>query len=166
MTLFNRKDSCCYENVQYIQDKRQKRDLGPSHCRQILYQLSHQRSPGILEWVAYLFSSKSSRPRNWTGVSCFTSWATKKVPDLQSGTIINMHGFKPEKWSILQIKFGKQILPFFFFKVKVLIAQSCLTLWDPMDHSPSGSSVHGIVQARILEWVTIPFSRGFFWPRD
>ena len=42
----------------------------------------------------------------------------------------------------------------------VLVAQSCLTLCDPMDCSPPGSSVHGILQARILEWVAIPFSRG------
>ena len=40
------------------------------HCRWILYQLSHKRSPSILEWVAYLFFSGSSRPRNRTGVSC------------------------------------------------------------------------------------------------
>ena len=40
------------------------------------------------------------------------------------------------------------------------------TLWDPMDHSPPGSSVLGIVQARILEWISIPFSRGSFQPRD
>ena len=39
-------------------------------CRQILYQLSHKGSPGILEWVAYPFSSGFSRPRNQTGVSC------------------------------------------------------------------------------------------------
>ena len=43
--------------------------------------------------------------------------------------------------------------------VKVLVAQSCLTLCDPMDCSLPGSSVHGILQARILEWVAIPFSR-------
>ena len=47
-----------------------------------------------------------------------------------------------------------------------LVAQSCLTLCDPMDGSPPGSSVHGILQARILEWVAIPFSRGSSWPRD
>ena len=44
-------------------------------------------------------------------------------------------------------------------KVKVLVTQSCLTLWDPMDCSPLGSSVHGILQffhARILEWAAIP----------
>ena len=51
-------------------------------------------------------------------------------------------------------------------KVKVLVAQSCLTLCDPMDCSLPGSSVHGILQARIPEWVAIPFPRGSSWPRD
>ena len=41
----------------------------------------------------------------------------------------------------------------------VKIAQLCLTLCDPMDYSWSGSSVHGIFQVRILEWVGVPFSR-------
>ena len=50
--------------------------------------------------------------------------------------------------------------------VRVLVAQSCPILWDPMDYSPPGSSVYGISQARILEWVAIPFSRGSPWPRD
>ena len=40
--------------------------------------------------------------------------------------------------------------------------QSCLTLHDPMDCSPPGSSVHGILQARILKWVAMPSSRGLF----
>ena len=44
-------------------------------------------------------------------------------------------------------------------KVKVLVTRLCLTLCDSMDCSPPGSSVHGILQARILEWVAIPFSR-------
>ena len=46
--------------------------------------------------------------------------------------------------------------------MKVLVPQSCLTLCDPMDWSPPASSVHGILQARILEWVAIPFFRGIF----
>ena len=46
------------------------------------------------------------------------------------------------------------------------VAQACLTLWDPMDYSPPDSSVHGISQARILEWVAIPSSRGSSQPRD
>ena len=48
----------------------------------------------------------------------------------------------------------------------VLLAQSCPTLWDPMDCSTPGSSVHGILQARIQEWVAIPFSRGSSRPSD
>ena len=43
---------------------------GLLHCRQILYQLSHKGSPRILEWVAYPFFSRTSRPRNQTRVSC------------------------------------------------------------------------------------------------
>ena len=46
------------------------------------------------------------------------------------------------------------------------VPQSCLTLWDPMDCSQPVSSIQGILQARILEWVAISFSRGFFRPRD
>ena len=58
---------------------------GLPHCRWVLYQLSHQGSPRILEWVAYPFSSRSSWPRNWTGVSClvgrfFTGWASREAP--------------------------------------------------------------------------------------
>ena len=50
--------------------------------------------------------------------------------------------------------------------MKVLVTQSCLTLCHPMECSLPGSSVHGISQARILEWIAIPFSRGSFQPRD
>ena len=48
----------------------------------------------------------------------------------------------------------------------VLVGQSCLTPCDPTDYSLLGSSVYGTLQARILEWVAIPFSRGSSWPRD
>ena len=56
---------------------------GLPHWRQILYQLSHKRSPRILEWVGYPFSSRSSRARNQTRVSCiagrfFTNWAIRE----------------------------------------------------------------------------------------
>ena len=46
------------------------------------------------------------------------------------------------------------------------VAQSCLTLCESVDCSPPGSSVHGILQARVLEWVAISFSRGSSQPRD
>ena len=51
-------------------------------------------------------------------------------------------------------------------KVKVLAAQSCPTLCDPMDGRPPGSSVQGILQARIPEWVATPFCKGSSWPGD
>ena len=47
-----------------------------------------------------------------------------------------------------------------------LVAQSCLTLCNPMDYSLPGSSVHGIFQAIVLEWIAISFSRGSSQPRD
>ena len=55
-------------------------------------------------------------------------------------------------------------IPTFNFMVKV--TQLCLTLCHPMDCSPWVSSVHGILQARILEWVAMPSSREPSWPRD
>ena len=57
------------------------------HSRWILHQLSHKGSPRILGWVTYPFSSRSSQPRNWTGVSCiagrfFTNWAIREAKSL------------------------------------------------------------------------------------
>ena len=68
---------------------------------------------------------------------------------------VNAEGWKP---------------PFFDFPVCMcvflLVTQSYVTLCDPMDCILPGSSVHEILQARILEWVVIPFSRGSSPPRD
>ena len=74
----------------------QRLNPGLLHCRRILYQLSHKGSPRILEWVAYPFSSGSSRPRNWTRVSCtagrfFTNWAIREA--LQ-GDLCIVDGYK------------------------------------------------------------------------
>ena len=52
-----------------------------------------------------------------------------------------------------------------FNDIMCLVTRLCLTLCDPMDCSPSGSSVLGILQARILEWVAMPFSRGSSQPK-
>ena len=64
-----------------------------------------------------------------------------------------------------------QIVPNFVCNFRVLnggglVAKSCLTLCNLVDWSPPGSSVHGILQARIPEWVAMSFSRGSSWPRD
>ena len=53
-----------------------------------------------------------------------------------------------------------------YIYVCVCVAQSCPTLCDPMDSSPPGSSVHGILQARILEWVAMSYSMGSSQPKD
>ena len=110
---------------------------GIPHCSWILYHLSHQGSPRILERVPCPFHRGTSLPRNWTSVSCiagrfFTSWATREV----CGCSISE------------------------------VTQSCPTRGDPMDCSPQGSSVHGVLQARILVWVAISFSRGSCRLRD
>ena len=77
---------------------------GLLHCRWILYQLSHERSQSILEWVAYAFSSGSSQPRNWTRVSCiacrfFTNRAIRKAPGWQT-TLLIIHELllSPTRW--------------------------------------------------------------------
>ena len=53
-----------------------------------------------------------------------------------------------------------------FYESESEAAQSCLTLWDPMGRSPPSSSIHGISQARVLEWVAISSSRGSFPSRN
>ena len=100
--------------------------------------LSHQGSPRILEWVAYPFSRWSSWSRNWTRLSYiagrfFTSWVTREAH--YTTTVVTKYVC---------------VLSHFL---------SCLTLSDPMDCRSPGSSVHGILQARILEWVAMPSSR-------
>ena len=66
---------------------------------------------------------------------------------------------------LLKISREKNIFTMFYYFISE-VAQSCPTLRDPVDCSPPGSSVHGILQARILEWVAISFSRGSSRPRD
>ena len=76
-----------------------------------------------------------------------------------------LHSIKPDE-SLWSSPFDPWHLPSKqIIKVKVLVTQLYPTLWDPMDCSPPSSSVHGILQARILEWVVIPVSRSS-WPRD
>ena len=57
------------------------------------------------------------------------------------------------------------VVMFRYEKVKMKVTQSCPTLSDPMDCSIPGFSVHGIFQARLLEWVAVPFSRGSSQPK-
>ena len=61
-------------------------------------------------------------------------------------------------WDYIMLQSWTFVFFFSFVSMLVLVAQSCLTLCDSADCSLPGSSVHGILQARILEWVAIPFS--------
>ena len=76
---------------------------------------------------------------------------------------VNLEGFQRLKG--VKRKKQQQQTSGGFLTVKVLVAPLHPTLCDPMDCSPAGSSVHGILQARTLEWVAIPFSRGSPLPR-
>ena len=81
-----------------------------------------------------------------------------------------LHALWPKSQSIQQKqycnKFNKDLKNSPWVLVWVLDAQLCPTLCNPMDWSPPGSSVHGILQGRILEWVAISFSRGSPQPKD
>ena len=67
--------------------------------------------------------------------------------------------------SVFRLK-TKLLKRLFIIEVEALFTQSCQTLCDPMDCNLPGSSVHGTLQARTLEWVAIPFSRGSSRPGD
>ena len=110
-------------------------------------------------------------PIQWTGVwaSSRRWWRTEKPRMLQStgsqrvGTQMNNWTTTDLLCSLGDILHTIYLIPLTtLYSACCLAAQSCLTPYDPMDCSPPGSSVHGILQRRILEWVTIFFSRGIF----
>ena len=89
------------------------------------------------------------------------------------GTHVNPWLFYSNVWqNSLQIKKKKRkkkcivASTFYHAFVHAKLLQSCPALCNPMDCSPPGSSVSGILQARILEWVDMPSSRGSSWLRD
>ena len=118
----------------------------------------------ILEWVAMPCSRGSSQPKDQTHMSCISCIA---------GGFFCFHCRQ-----LLEIAFMSQhFLSSFVLQMELVImgcvsdmhAQSlqlCPTLCHPVDCSSPGSSVHGILQARTLEWVAMPSSRGSPWPRD
>ena len=81
-------------------------------------------------------------------------------------TIINTYMSTSYKWDMI-IEHIYWIIPLNVTrKWKCWSISLCLTLWDPMGCRPPGSPVHGLLQARILEWVAVPFSRGSSPPKD
>ena len=116
----------------------------------------------ILELVAFPFFRGSSQLRDWTQVSCIVGGFFTEPPYRSPWWLyypfISLYLFPhPSIHS-----FSTFLLYMLFqFKVNMKVAQSCLTLCDPMDYT-----VHDILQARILEWIAYPFSRGSSQPRD
>ena len=89
-----------------------------------------------------------------------------KVGRLPTGSKVSVTGYGQE--AFLGVSFGKETQTALAntFCCCCLVTQLCLTLSNPMDYSLSGSSVQGISQARMLEWVAISFSRGSSQPRE
>ena len=127
-------------------------------------------------WAVVQLRFVQSQGHHWASGFVFldTSGRHGKVSQLQgtvypSLKILSQYpwwGIKSHfKW-IEFLNFSVGIQLFFFLRVWTVCTQSCLTLCDPMDYSPPGSSVHGISQARVLEWVAISYSRGSSWLRD
>ena len=96
---------------------------------------------------------------------CLQCWATQMADTLTA----KKKADRMEEWIWVS---AKGICLIFYMLVphperkKILVAQLCPTHCDPRDCSPPSSFVHGILQARILEWIAVPFSRGSSWPRD
>ena len=72
--------------------------------------------------------------------------------------------YKPKVFCNLKMKTHQ--CPSLVFLLLCSVTKSCLTLCDPMDHSPPGSCIRGILQTRTLDWVAISFSRASSQPRD
>ena len=117
----------------------------------------------ILEWVAISSSRGSSWPRDQTHVSWFGyHWQVGSLSlcYLGSPILYDKHPYKKTVFAAMFKMDNQQS------ESESEVAQSCPNLCDPVDCSSPGSSVQGIFQARILEWVAISFSRGSSWPRD
>ena len=136
-----------------------------------------RRSSRNLEWVAMFSSSGTSWPEDQTCVSVSPALAGRLLTTSatweswkQAAKNLLMHTTKDKsqqehnKWTL---KFPRLLVSISETPTGLcFVAQSCTTLCNPMACSPPGSSVHRALQARILEWITMPSSRGSFQPRN
>ena len=105
----------------------------------------------ILEWVAIAFFRRSSQHMDWTWVSCIAGrfFTFIKSRNCANHFLVTVQQ-RGNPWFLSAAAAAK-------------LLQSCLTLCDPIDGSPPGSLVSGILQARTLEWVAISFSNAWKW---
>ena len=128
---------------------------GILHCRQILYCLSHEVGKHIHIGVA---------ANNWRGEDiCDRAWASLSMGQTKCLLLYLMRllCLCSDGQGKAERELDKNSSRTVWDSVQFSsVAQSCPTLCDPTDYSLLGSSVHGILQAGILEWVAISFSRG------
>ena len=139
-----------------------------SVCRQLSSPRSSCGQPSVC--VCVLIPSSSHEDSSLSRTTCVTSFYLNHLGKGSSPSTVTsecwggalVHGFQGgvHNSSLTPCVVFREV------KLKVLVAHPCLTLCDPVDCSPPGSSVHGILQASILEWVAISFSRGSSQPRD
>ena len=118
--------------------------------------LQHHSSKASILWHSALFMVQFSHLYMATGLPATLCDLGQMAYSLQTVSSIAKWGYKRPTFSRLGEDQMKESVS----------AQLCPTLSNPMDHNPPGSSVHGILQARILEWVASPFSWGFSQLRD
>ena len=120
----------------------------------------------LLPWLLFLQSTGSSGMglSGWSLQDLELGLSSSGPPAQLLCTLWNLPG--PGIWPMSPALAGGFLSTAAPVSEWVIAAQSCPILCDPMVYSLPGSSVHRILQARILEWVVISFSRGSSWPRD
>ena len=148
----------------------QRSNPGLLHCRQILYCLNHQGSPYII--LGYKFTTPDlwRKVENSFNLFLYLCHNVKTLycglqgqiwADLSYFTVHSTFSPGPPQDRAVS-RPSHQCFPV----CESEVAQSCPTLCNPMDCSLPGFSIHGIFQARILEWVAFPFFREYSQPRD
>ena len=160
------------------------------HCRQILYSCDLHFLYCLHDWATFIFNFFTAKPpgkpkckqievlnptpySRWVSRAksvtfyVFLLWKWCNIHMYFTGLLfwVRFCTWSAERstWHKARVQEMLYAVP---LKVKVLVAESCLTLCNPVDCSPLGSPVHGVLQARTLEWTAISFSRGSFQPRD
>ena len=151
----------------------QESNPGLPHCRRILYQLSHKGSLIILEWIAYPSPEDLPNPgiklrSPALQVDSLPAEPPGKPKNTGVGSLCLLQRIFPTQESSQGLLHCRRILYQLSHQgslpggaAAAAVAkslQSCPTLCDPIDGSPLGSPVPGILQARTLEWVSISFS--------
>ena len=128
--------------------------------------MGFSRRHGSKESTCQYRRSKTCRFSPWVGkIPWRREWQPTPVflPGKFHGES-SLAGYNP--WGHKELDTTEWLSTHTLLKILCLYAKSCPTLADTMDCSPPGSSVHGILHPRILEWVAMPSSRGSTWPRD